>query len=51
VRSLMPVGQPLRWLRRADQARIAHLPDRLRTQPLQRAGLLRQSSCQPAHLP
>jgi transposase len=44
-------GPPLRWLRRADQARIAHLPDRLRTQPLQRAGLLRQSSCQPAHLP
>jgi hypothetical protein len=28
VRSLMPVGR-LRWLRRADQARIAHLPDHL----------------------
>jgi hypothetical protein len=50
VSCLMPLGRP-RWLCRADQARVAHLPDRLRPQPLQRAGFLREPAGQPADLP
>ena len=40
----------LRRLRRAEQARLADLPDQLRAQSLQRAGVLRQPARQPAGL-
>jgi transposase len=41
----------LRRLCRAEQACLAHLPDQLRTQSLQRAGVLRQPARQPEGLP
>jgi hypothetical protein len=46
----MPMPPAVRRLRRAEQARLADLPDQLRAQPLQRAGLLRQPPGQPAGL-
>ena len=49
--ALMPTAAGLRRLRRAEQAGLADLPDQLRAQPLQRAGVLRQPAGQPAGLP
>jgi hypothetical protein len=49
--ALMPLPTAFDGFVEAEQARVAHLPDHLRAQPLLCARQLREPPCQPAHLP